>query len=294
MLDRLNGILGGVLAAESWTKSQTYFCGHVNGNEDHQVWIVPGALHRYAKRSRRHRDRQAGQGQEERKRSRADRSRKPDSKDRRTISEPELRSILAALPNDPGQFAEGATKPIWLDRTVWVELAHAIAGCTGKAPWARAAFVEWSAQYDGDLAEPERVWDTLGNVKAGLSTLIDMYESWHGAGSFALGGARPPAFSDDALALRFAELHADEMRHVAAWGQWLRFDGARWVPDKTLTAFDLARRICREAAQVAAAAKAGTASAITSAKTVAAVVSLARADRRLAMTEDQWDTDPGC
>ena len=32
---------------------------------------------------------------------------------------------------------------------------------------------------------------------------------------------RPPAFSDEALALRFAELHADDLRYVAAWGKWL-------------------------------------------------------------------------
>jgi hypothetical protein len=34
--------------------------------------------------------------------------------------------------------------------------------------------------------------------------------------------ARPPAFSDEALALRFADLHADDLRYVAAWGKWLR------------------------------------------------------------------------
>ncbi len=31
-----------------------------------------------------------------------------------------------------------------------------------------------------------------------------------------------PAFSDEALALRFAERHADDLRYVAAWGRWLR------------------------------------------------------------------------
>ncbi len=36
-----------------------------------------------------------------------------------------------------------------------------------------------------------------------------------------LDAARPPAFSDEALALRFAERHAIALRYVAAWGKWL-------------------------------------------------------------------------
>ena len=32
--------------------------------------------------------------------------------------------------------------------------------------------------------------------------------------------ARPPAFTDEALALRFAEKHADRLRYVAGWNKW--------------------------------------------------------------------------
>ena len=60
--------------------------------------------------------------------------------------------------------------------------------------------------------------------------------------------ARPPAFSDEALALRFTERHGSELRYVAAWSRWLSWDGKRWTFDDTLRAFDMARRICREAA----------------------------------------------
>lgn len=102
--------------------------------------------------------------------------------------------------------------------------------------------------------------------------------------------ARPPAFTDEALALRFAETHAGELRYVAAWGRWLSFDGVCWRFDDTLLAFDRARKICRQAA--AECNKAKTAAALASAKTVAAVVTLAKADRRLAATVDQWDADP--
>jgi putative DNA primase/helicase len=101
---------------------------------------------------------------------------------------------------------------------------------------------------------------------------------------------RPPAFSDDALALRFADRHSADLRFVAGWGKWLRWDAARWRFDDTLHAYDLARRVCREAA--AECNKPKIAVAIASAKTVAAVERLARADRRIAATIDQWDSDP--
>src|SRR5215204_525345 len=100
---------------------------------------------------------------------------------------------------------------------------------------------------------------------------------------------RPPAFTDEALALRFAERHEPDLRYVAAWGRWLHCDGQRWRFDDTLLAFDLARKVCREAAAVCDNAK--IANILASAKTVAAVERLAKADRRLAATIDQWDAD---
>jgi putative DNA primase/helicase len=102
--------------------------------------------------------------------------------------------------------------------------------------------------------------------------------------------ARPPAFSDEALALRFAERHQDELRFVAPWGRWLFWSGTHWRFDDTLLGFDFARHICREAA--AECNKPNHATAIASAKTVAAVDRLARADRRIAATTDRWDADP--
>ena len=99
-----------------------------------------------------------------------------------------------------------------------------------------------------------------------------------------------PAHSEEALALAFAKRHARELRYVAKWGKWYRWDGNRWQEDITRKVFDLARRVCREAA--ARANRHSVAKAIASAKTRAAVVSLASEDRRLAATVEQWDADP--
>lgn len=99
-----------------------------------------------------------------------------------------------------------------------------------------------------------------------------------------------PAFSDDALALLFVDRHADELRYVAEWGKWYRYNGVHWEEDKTVHIFDLVRLVCREAA--ATTNYVTEAKATASAAKVAAVERLARADRRVAATTGQWDVDP--
>jgi putative DNA primase/helicase len=103
------------------------------------------------------------------------------------------------------------------------------------------------------------------------------------------GEPTAPPNSEESLSLTFAKRHEDDLRFVAKWGQWFRWDGTRWVLEETLHAFDLSLAVCREAAN--ACNKAGTSKAIASAKTVAAVERLAKVDRRLVATIRQWDID---
>jgi putative DNA primase/helicase len=107
--------------------------------------------------------------------------------------------------------------------------------------------------------------------------MIDPDSNVIGLAALQESGELPPT-AEDAIALVFADRHAHE----------LRYDGARWMYDDTLHAFDRARAICREVA-LGCDKPSG---AVASAKTVAAVEKLARADRRLAATIGQWDTDP--
>lgn len=105
--------------------------------------------------------------------------------------------------------------------------------------------------------------------------------------------ARPPEFSDESLALRLSAKHAHDARYVAVWGKWLLWTGTHWQFDATLKVFDMARTICRVAsAEIDPFKQLRLAAAVASAKTVVAVVSLARADRRHAATVEQWDADP--
>ena len=83
-------------------------------------------------------------------------------------------------------------------------------------------------------------------------------------------GELPPG-TEDALALIYAERHVVDSRFVAAWSRWLLYDGARWMFDTTLHAFDRARAICREIAPESV-----KPAAVMTAKTVSAVVQLAR------------------
>ena len=103
---------------------------------------------------------------------------------------------------------------------------------------------------------------------------------------------RPLKYSDDSLASRFSDKYAVDLRYTAAWGQWLRWNGAQGERDDTLHVFDMARDVCRQAAVECAKIKPRAAKNVASAGTVAAVERLARADRRHAAVVGQWNSDP--
>src|SRR6266699_2327426 len=97
--------------------------------------------------------------------------------------------------------------------------------------------------------------------------------------------AFPTDYSDDSLALWFAQNHAHDLRYVARKRLWYLWDAKRWREDDTLRVPDEVRRICRAAADACGDPKIATASK------VAAVERLAKSDRRLAATVDQWDAN---
>jgi putative DNA primase/helicase len=182
------------------------------------------------------------------------------------------------------------------DYDTWLHIGMAL-HWTG---WGKCAWLIWdewsrrSEKYDADNLNAK--WNSFGREHLGgdvvtLGTLFKLATD-HGYEPEPESDAqdrRPVEFTEEALALSFAETYASNLRYVAAWGRWFLFDGKRWRPDETLRAFDRARAICRKAA---AECYTNTARAIASAKAVNAVVTLAKADRRLAATSDQWDTDP--
>src|SRR5690606_16453858 len=98
----------------------------------------------------------------------------------------------------------------------------------------------------------------------------------------------PPEFSDDALALAFVDRAGDDFRWSPGLG-WMVDDGIVWQRDERLLRYDMARRICREAANHA---DEDDGRRLASAKTVNATLALAQTDQRLVLPADAWDRDP--
>jgi len=133
-------------------------------------------------------------------------------------------------------------------------------------------------------------------IKSGLDSKLDREpppqaeaEEWEDASSIAPAPSSAPLYSDEDLALRFADRHGADLRYVAFWGRWVRWLETFWQFDDTLTAFDLIRTLCRSIASECK--KKNTRMQIASARTIAAVERLGKADRRIAADVDQWNTD---
>jgi len=104
-------------------------------------------------------------------------------------------------------------------------------------------------------------------------------------------GAAP--MSEDMLAGRFADEHAERWRFVKPWNSWFEWRGDGWYRDDTAKIDRLAVELTRkaiywpQAAQLTPAAK----RMVNSKRTAGAVRDLATSDRRIAATTEQWDTD---
>jgi putative DNA primase/helicase len=126
--------------------------------------------------------------------------------------------------------------------------------------------------------------------RAALLERLERYESTNGHAAGAMAPELDASdLTEDALALEFSRRHRDELRYVHEWGQWLRWDGVRWASERTLAVYDLARAIVREAGDRIGATKR---TRIESGATVAAIVTLARADRVHARVTEDFDADP--
>jgi P4 family phage/plasmid primase-like protien len=175
------------------------------------------------------------------------------------------------------------------------EGALVIGGVLARAGWSTNEIehlIEVVASAVGDDEVPKRVnaatnaVDLKANGKnvAGLARcrevwgqdVADTLGKW--LGGSAVRQAKGAGL-EDSIALDFAERHADDYRYIAASSQWMRWAETRWQTEDTLAAFDDSRKLCRQAGDAKA-------------KTVAAVTALARSDRRMAATADQWDSNP--
>jgi putative DNA primase/helicase len=134
------------------------------------------------------------------------------------------------------------------------------------------------------LNHPDEKWREAGRTGKWKRVPSDVTEREDSRGPKPDAGVTPikrPEPTDDQIADIFAEEHRHDLRYVAPWGCWYEWTGKFWRRDDTLRHFDLVRRTCK----AHGVKKAGMA------KMVNAVQTLARADRRIAATIEQWDTD---
>lgn len=175
------------------------------------------------------------------------------------------------------------------DYDTWIRVGHALRtlGEQGYDLWQ-----DWSGAFmdQHDPGEAHHKWLTMKPDRTGFRAIFAEAQrrGWINPRS------RGPWAGDDnhsheALARAFAAENAASLRYCAVWNQWLYWDGARWAVDTTLLAVDLARDLCRRVAEDVRSAQQAT--QLGSASTINAVVSLARADRALATSDDQWDVD---
>lgn len=108
----------------------------------------------------------------------------------------------------------------------------------------------------------------------------------------------PPRYSEEAQAAEWILRHAEFWRFDAERSRWYFYDHGRWLEDLTLRAFDRARAVARDTAaaakmdpELSSTARARVANAIASARNVAAIITLSRADRRVAVSSNYWDRD---
>lgn len=98
----------------------------------------------------------------------------------------------------------------------------------------------------------------------------------------------PSGLSEDSLALGFVERVGADYRYTPGMG-WMRNEQTHWAPDDNLQRFEASRQVCRQAATTC---EARDRNRLESAKTVAAVLSLAQSDPRIMLPANVWDADP--
>ena len=202
----------------------------------------------------------------------------------------------------------------------WVEVGMAL-----KLSFGDDGFGLWEMTHDGSVSpgQAEAKWNSFAATSDGssvtLKTFMDRAHKlgWTGsirrsAGSMFDGVAQlaaaagnmgmtvpgtslmerngaVPTDTEDALAISFADLHADDLRYVEEFGKWMKWNGNTWAADRTSEGFDMVRKHLRK---FAGGLTYQDARKIATAKTVAAVERMARTDRRIVTTGDIWDADP--
>lgn len=221
-------------------------------------------------------------------------------------TEPEWRKGMGAVKLATGDTEAGleiARQMSWpevtndLLKTKWDALASV--ETPGKSYYRVGSFIRRYRELTGHDFKVRKRRKTVGEMFADVTSLPHVASPAtapmilpppppHRAVSLMARGDAVPSDTEDSLALSFADLHADDLRYVEEWGRWLHWNGTRWTPDKTSSAFNMVREHLRK---FAAGLAFQDARKIAMARTVAAVERLGRSDQRIATVSDVWDAN---
>jgi hypothetical protein len=192
MMDRLNGVLKGAIAGESWVRSQSYYYGSVRGNhENHRVVVIEGApidklnVLDFTAKGRPNGSTSSATGAH-------------DAGHRETSDQGQrgkLFDVLAALAVIPNEAPE-------LDRGWWVRIGHAVHAATDGGQAGFEAFDEWSKRHPTYSREANHTfWQSAHPDHIGMGTLV--YEArkaapgWELPSKIEVARAPRPATNDN-------------------------------------------------------------------------------------------------
>lgn len=219
-----------------------------------------------------------------------------------------LREAVDRLPNPNTLFPT---------REDYLRVGYAIKAAAGSAGEAEGLelFAAWAGRWDGGVNDPETVladWRRMrGAKKVGWAYLAELARQFGFDDTAQVFDTIPPSSTDEAptpvrhseqwLAQRVAERRHDELRYLPSRGQFLVWDGVRWVPDAVLLAEDIVKEELREVATQVL--KQGvtpkevqesrrTATSLCSAQRASNVRQLLQSERVIAMGHELLDHNP--
>lgn len=198
----------------------------------------------------------------------------------------------AAIDADP-KDVESALQTIPnsnLDWDAWNDIGMAVFASTSGSEDGKKMWLAWSAQAQKDsparTSERWEHWKRSPPTRTGAGKLYKL--AIHHDPTWRRPGEEAPQFSDEFLALGFAGTRLHDLRYTAQWNKWYHWTGSYWREDRTLVSTNLAREFCRGLSRIANKA----AKSIASARAVSNVLTLSRADQRIAAEPEQWNANP--
>lgn len=275
MVDRLNGVLGGVLSRESWTLSQSFYAGRIQ-SVPFSIYPTPG------KRIDEMTELDAGAIGEPRAAERAGEA-EPAGKCGRPFDV--IRDALLAIPNDGERECEN-------DREWWLRMIAAVHLESDGGPEGLELAHEWSDRWPGnDPAKVDAAWQSFRRKAGTMATGgIIMKEA-------KACGWQDPTIADefdddftldeDGVIRAFTACHKDDLRFDHHAESWLRFDGNVWRREETKLAHHYARELATGMAEHDTKAK-----ALRKVRFWEAVERGARTAREFVATAADWNRDP--